>query len=67
MVVQSLQPLVGPRTVWLDPYGRLWHTTPTLADDAGPVSHWRALGTFVRPSLDALTAALAQVLQVRAA
>lgn len=67
MVVTSLQPLVGPRTVWLDPYGRLWHTTPALAAETGPVRHWRALGTFVRPSVDALKAALADVLQVRAA
>lgn len=58
MVVASLQPVIGPRTVWLDPYGRLWHTTPEQSLATVPHRHWRAIGTFVRPTVAALADAV---------
>ena len=64
MVVSSLEPIVGARTVWLDPYGRLWHGTP---EQAAPHGQWRRIGTFVRPTVEVVAAALRQVLVPRAA
>jgi len=64
LVVSSLEPIVGARTVWLDPYGRLWHGTP---EQAAPHEHWRRIGTFVRPTVEAVAAALQQALLARAA
>jgi hypothetical protein len=59
MVVSSLEPIPAPRTVWLDPYGRLWHGTP---EQAAPHRHWRRIGTFLRPTVEAVAAALRQAL-----
>jgi hypothetical protein len=59
MVVSALSPMPGERTVWLDPYGRLWHGAPELGL---PHHRWRAVGTFFRPSQDAVTAAVLAVL-----
>jgi len=60
MVVSSLSPIPGERTIWLDPYGRLWHGAPTLEL---PHDRWRTVGTFRRPSVDAVTSAVLQVLR----
>ena len=61
MVVSSLSPLAGERTVWIDPYGRLWHGAPGLGL---PHDRWRMVGTFCRPSRDAVTTAVLGVLRV---
>jgi hypothetical protein len=61
MIVTALEPLVGPRTVWLDPYGRLWHSTPDPAQAGIPHRQWRAVGTFEHPSAEALAAAISAV------
>jgi len=60
MVVSSLSPLAGERTVWLDPYGRLWHGAP---GQGLPHDRWRTVGTFCRPSRDAVTTAVLGLLR----
>jgi hypothetical protein len=60
MVVSSLSPIAGERTVWLDPYGRLWHGAP---GQGLPHDRWRTIGTFCRPSRDAVTTAILGVLR----
>lgn len=55
MLVADLRASGTPRTVWLDPYGRLWHAAPTQPP---PHVHWKALGTFTRPTADDLAPAL---------
>lgn len=60
MVVSSLAPMSGARTIWIDPYGRLWHGAPGL--DL-PHDRWHTVGTFRRPSRDAVTTAVLAVLR----
>ncbi len=60
MVVSSLAPIPGERTIWIDPYGRLWHGAPGL--DL-PHDRWHTVGTFRRPSRDAVTTAVLAVLR----
>lgn len=55
-LVLSLGGFAGPRTLWVDPYGRLWHTAPS---EAPAHASWRALGRFVQPTLPQLLAVLA--------
>lgn len=55
MLVADLRASATPRTVWLDPYGRLWHGAPTQPP---PHARWKALGTFTRPTADDLVPAL---------
>lgn len=64
MVVSSLAPISGARTIWIDPYGRLWHGAPGL--DL-PHDRWHTVGTFRRPSRDAVTTAVLAVLRGTAA
>ncbi|MBX7083727.1 MAG: hypothetical protein K1X88_31245 [Nannocystaceae bacterium] len=54
-VVGVLADMTGARTLWLDPYGRLWHAAPS---HPAPHSHWREVGTFARPSKGELRRAL---------
>lgn len=61
MIVTALNTLQGPRSVWLDPYGRLWHGSPR---QELPNPSWRAVGTFARPSRDHVGAAVAAVLRL---
>lgn len=54
-LVLSLGGFAGSRTLWIDPYGRLWHTAPT---EAPAHASWRALGSFTQPTLPDLLAAI---------
>ena len=56
-VVTSLRTSVGYRTVWLDPFGMLWHSEPE-DEELDALGH-RYVGTFCRPDADTLGAALA--------
>ncbi|MBK6920258.1 MAG: hypothetical protein IPH07_22850 [Deltaproteobacteria bacterium] len=56
-LVLSLGGFAGPRTLWRDPYGRLWHTAP---GEAPAHASWRALGSFVQPTLSHLLTVLAE-------
>jgi hypothetical protein len=56
-VVTSLRTSSGYRTVWLDPFGTLWHTEPE-DEELDALGH-RYVGTFCRPDADTLGAALA--------
>ncbi len=58
-VVTSLRTCVGFRSVWLDPFGTLWHCEPE-DEELDALGH-RYVGTFMRPDADALGAALAGV------
>ncbi len=55
-VVGALSGCHGYRTVWIDPFGVLWHAEPE--DDALESIGHRYIGTFCRPSADALRDAL---------
>ncbi len=61
MIVTALSTLQGPRSVWLDPYGRLWHGSP---HQALPNPAWRPIGTFVQPSAADIGGAVAAALQL---
>lgn len=56
-VVQALAAYHGYRTVWIDPFGLLWHAEPD--DDQLDALGHRYIGTFCQPDTDALTHALA--------
>jgi hypothetical protein len=58
-VVAALRAYVGHRSVWLDPFGMLWHTEPE-DEDLDAMGH-RYIGTFLRPSADELGGALAGI------
>jgi len=55
-VVSSLTTSVGYRSVWIDPFGMLWHCEPE--DEELEAMGHRYVGTFVRPDADVLAAAL---------
>jgi hypothetical protein len=55
-VVTAMRAYVGYRSVWLDPFGMLWHTEPE-DEDLDAMGH-RYIGTFLRPSTDELVDAL---------
>lgn len=55
-VVSSLRTCLGYRSVWLDPFGTLWHSEPE-DEELDALGH-RYVGTFLRPDADALGAAL---------
>jgi hypothetical protein len=55
-VVTGLRQCVGYRTVWIDPFGMLWHAEPE--DDQLDAMGYRYVGTFCRPDPDALRAEL---------
>ena len=56
-VVAALRAYGGHRSVWLDPFGMLWHTEPE-DEDLDAMGH-RYVGTFMRPSTDDLLDAIA--------
>jgi len=56
-VAAALSAYGGHRSVWLDPFGMLWHTEPE-DEDLDALGH-RYIGTFLHPSVDALCEALA--------
>jgi len=58
-VVTALGAYGGHRSVWLDPFGMLWHTEPE-DEDLDAMGH-RYIGTFLRPSTDQLGDALAGI------
>jgi hypothetical protein len=55
-VVTGLGACVGYRTVWIDPFGALWHAEPD--DDQLDAMGYRYVGTFCRPDADTLRATL---------
>lgn len=58
-LVTSLRAYNGHRSLWLDPFGTLWHGEPE--DDGFDALGHRYVGTFMRPDADALHAALAGI------
>jgi hypothetical protein len=58
-VVTSLRTSVGYRSVWIDPFGMLWHCEPE--DDELEAMGHRYVGTFLRPDGEVLAAALTGV------
>lgn len=56
-VVTSLRTCVGYRSVWIDPFGMLWHCEPE-DEELDALGH-RYVGTFRRPDAEALGTALA--------
>jgi hypothetical protein len=55
-VVGALAGYHGHRSVWIDPFGALWHAEPE--DDQLDALGHRYIGTFLRPDKDALREAL---------
>lgn len=55
-VVTALRTCVGYRTVWIDPFGMLWHAEPE--DEELEAMGHRYVGTFCRPAADDLREAL---------
>lgn len=58
-VVTALSAYVGYRSVWLDPFGMLWHAEPE-DEDFDSLGH-RYIGTFQHPSTEVLSDALAGI------
>jgi hypothetical protein len=58
-VVIAMRAYVGHRSVWLDPFGMLWHSEPE-DEDLDAMGH-RYIGTFLHPSTDDLCDALAGI------
>ena len=58
-VVAALSAYVGYRSVWLDPFGMLWHAEPE-DEDFDSMGH-RYIGTFQCPSIECLSDALAGI------
>lgn len=58
-VATALRAYIGYRTVWLDPFGILWHAEPE-DEDFDTLGH-RYIGTFLRPSTEHLSDALAGI------
>lgn len=56
-VVTALRAYGGHRSVWLDPFGMLWHAEPE-DEDLDAMGH-RYIGTFLRPAADDLLDAIA--------
>lgn len=55
-VVTAMRAYVGHRTVWLDPFGTLWHAEPE-DEELEALGH-RYVGTFLQPKGDDLCDAL---------
>ena len=55
-VVGALAGCHGYRSVWIDPFGVLWHAEPE-DDQLDAIGH-RYIGTFCRPAADELRVAL---------
>lgn len=58
-LVTSFRAYNGYRSLWLDPFGLLWHGEPE--DDGFDAMGHRYVGTFMRPDTDALNAALSGI------
>jgi hypothetical protein len=58
-LVASMRAYNGYRSLWLDPFGMLWHGEPE--DDGFEAMGHRYVGTFMHPDGDTLQAALSGI------